>query len=854
MKILYVTTISNAINDFLIPHIKQLVDMGNQVDIACNIVREPSPVLLELGVRIHKLPFRRTPFHWDNLKAAKEIKRLVLSEGYYIVHTHTPVASFFTRAACRNIPHLTILYTAHGFHFYKGAPLVNRVLFYHMEKTAARWTDGLITLNQEDYLSAGKLKLRKSDAVYYVPGVGIDFKQFVKQTTKEKGRVREIFGFHESEFILFFAAELNRNKHQDLLIDVVMLLKDKGIDVTLLLAGEGESAHKYKQLVKEKKLEGDIVFLGFRNDVPTLLQMVDVVVSSSRREGLPVNVMEAMATGLPLVVTNCRGNRDLVVNEENGYIVEADDAVRYAEAVEQLYQSEKLRRRFGKRSLEYIREYSLESVLLKMKDIYEKSQSGLTGKTDPTGDITILEYDSLEECEFEIRELYGKIPVNPFFTYEWLSLWKKYFAPKDKEKILVVQEHGKTIGFLPLVYRRNRFLFTKVYQIAGTHKSNYLCMPAVESRKKEIYNKVFQHLKYNWRGAILLIEGINDSCLDYSILCEEQERQRYSKGHRLLQFPCPNVSMTGSWDDFFNRHYTKSKRRSKMRSFETKLERTGEVKFIRINNKETYDTYENLLDQTYVIHHLRFRNQWNSSRYSDEAFSGFFRELLREYAGLGLLDMSLLCIDGRVVSFLLALKQDKTLIHYVPGYYIPFQCFSLGHIHLMKLFRCILDEKEIVTFDFSLGNQEYKERWADGLTYNYSFLFCIGCNPFARVGSFLIKQLMTLKIIGRKKGWNEKIKGLLVRIRNRKTRERIGDEEGTVESCSVESIYWSTEKEYDYKDLLSMPLPIQTFVLKQIYWGKQVAFLYQGAALVGIKSTGNQEENIYQYKNEGKHG
>jgi glycosyltransferase EpsD len=372
LKILYVTTISNAINDFLIPHIKQLIEADHQVDAACCIVREPKPVLAGMGVRIYNVPFRRTPFHKDNLKAAMEIRRLVVSEGYDMVHTHTPVASFFTRAALRNIPGISVLYTAHGFHFYKGAPLKNRILFSCMEKLASRWTDGIITINNEDYQSAGKMKLRRSNAVYYIHGIGVDLGKFRQQTIEEKLRIRKEFGYKENDFILFFAAELNKNKHQDLLIDAVSLLKGRGVSVILLLAGEGELAQFYKKLAKDRKLEENIVFLGFRNDVPTLIKIADATVSSSRREGLPVNVMEAMATGLPLVVTDCRGNRDLVVNGENGFVVDSYDASAFANAVEQLYQNEELRRRFGKQSLEFIRKYSLEDVLLEMKHIYNR--------------------------------------------------------------------------------------------------------------------------------------------------------------------------------------------------------------------------------------------------------------------------------------------------------------------------------------------------------------------------------------------------------------------------------------------------------------------------------------------------
>ncbi|HHY82918.1 MAG TPA: GNAT family N-acetyltransferase [Clostridiales bacterium] len=466
---------------------------------------------------------------------------------------------------------------------------------------------------------------------------------------------------------------------------------------------------------------------------------------------------------------------------------------------------------------------------------------------DSASGISILEYNSLEECESKVRELYNTVPANPFFTYEWLYLWKKYFAPKAKVKVLVIQDNGKTIGFLPLVYRNIPLLFTTVFQFMGTYKSNYLCIPAAECSKRKVYDEVFRYFKAYRRGAILQIEGVNDSTTDYSILVEKQDAHKLVKGYRFFQFSCPYINLEGSWDELFKKHYSKSKRRSRLNGFEEKLEYTGKVQFIRICDEKSYAAYGDLLEQTFAIHRLRFRNEWNSSRYSEDAYSGFYRELFREYARMGLLDMSLICIDGIVVSFSLAFRQGKTLIGYIPGFYIPFKCFSLGHVHLMKLFRHLLNENDISCFDLSLGNQEYKERWADGHTYNYSFLFRFGNNPFTLASAFFMKQLMEFRAAARKRGWNEKVKWLLARIRKIKTEKSFLDEEGFLVDCSEKPISWTSEKEYTLKELLLMPLCIQTFVLKQIYGGKKISFLYQGSNLAGIKAVDDQEEIIYQY-------
>ncbi len=368
MRILYVTTVSNTINGFLVPHIKLLIEKGNQVDVACNIVQEISPDLIKLGCKVYNIEFQRSPFKKANYKAYIKIRKLIASGEYQLVHTHTPVASFLTRLACRNIPNIKVLYTAHGFHFFKGAPLINWLLYYPIEKWLSKYTDCLITINDEDYeLAVNNFKAR---SVKKVPGVGVDLNKFVPQTLEKKKELRKQYGYSDDDFILIYVAELNHNKHQDLLIKVVDVLKNKIPNIKLLLVGAGKLIEDYKQQVRDLKLKDHIHFLGYRKDVPNLMAIADVAVSASRREGLPVNVMEAMATGLPLVVTDCRGNRDLVVNGKNGFVIALDDVDAFADAIERLYNSQELRTKFGRANLEMIKEYSLENVIKYMEEIY----------------------------------------------------------------------------------------------------------------------------------------------------------------------------------------------------------------------------------------------------------------------------------------------------------------------------------------------------------------------------------------------------------------------------------------------------------------------------------------------------
>jgi CelD/BcsL family acetyltransferase involved in cellulose biosynthesis len=451
--------------------------------------------------------------------------------------------------------------------------------------------------------------------------------------------------------------------------------------------------------------------------------------------------------------------------------------------------------------------------------------------------LVVIEYDSIEKCADIIQDFQKRESINLFFKYEWMLLWKRYFAPGKKEKILVFQEGEEVIGYMPLVYKQSRILPFTVYRYYGSHKSNYMQLPVKKGRAADVYNSAFEFFKRNKGEAILRIDNINDSSDDYWALSKAKG------GRKFFQYQCPYAITNDSWDNFFNKHFKKSKRRSKLRSFENKLSRVGNVSFIRINDYNSYMEHKELLEQTFFIHKLRFRNEMNSSRYSEDKYSDFYRGVFREFAISGILDMSLVCIDDIVVSFIMALKQDTTLIHYVPGYHIAFKCFSLGHLHLMKLFQRLTEERQIECFDFSLGSQEYKERWSDDVTSNYSFLFRFGWSPFVWLAALYIDGLTALKLYGRNKGWNSKIKRLLGRMLKKK--DKAAMEDGLVVQSSVISNP-STETGYSFTMLMTLPINAQIFVIEQLYIGKKIDFLLKEGKVVGLRTKDAEDEMYYQ--------
>ncbi len=277
-----------------------------------------------------------------------------------------------------------VIYTAHGFHFFKGAPITNWLIFYPIEKVLSRFTDTLITINKEDYeLAKSKFKTN----VQYVPGVGIDPKKFdFKMTKRQKTELRQSIGLNDDDFVMIYPAELNKNKNQLWLINSLAELIKNNHAMHLLLPGKDSQSGKCQDLVGKLNLNNNIHFLGFRKDIPHLLKISDLSVSSSLREGLPVNIMEAMQAGIPVITTSCRGSRDLVQDNSNGFIVLINDHKTLVNKVEFIFNNVNIRNKMAANGKLVVQDYRLDKVLPLMKDIYEA-----TNVTKDNAPIRILQ-------------------------------------------------------------------------------------------------------------------------------------------------------------------------------------------------------------------------------------------------------------------------------------------------------------------------------------------------------------------------------------------------------------------------------------------------------------------------------
>lgn len=342
MNILYITTIGVTMG-FFKSLIRALLDAGHTVDIATNENGGETPIPIcyrEWGCKVYPISCSRSPLNKGNLAAIREIREIVQKGNYDIVHCHTPIAAACTRLACRKLRKtgVKVIYTAHGFHFYTGAPLKNWLLYYPVEWLCARWTDVLITINKEDYERAKKHMHAK--CVEYVPGVGIDTKRFMNASVDRAAKRREI-GVPEDATLLMSVGELNENKNHSVVIKALAKINDKNVHYAI--AGVGPLKDALEALAKSLGVGEQLHLLGYRPDVPELYKAADICVFPSIREGLPVAVMEGMAAGLPFVAADNRGTRDLLTDGENALICRYDDADGFAAGVENLCKTEHLR-------------------------------------------------------------------------------------------------------------------------------------------------------------------------------------------------------------------------------------------------------------------------------------------------------------------------------------------------------------------------------------------------------------------------------------------------------------------------------------------------------------------------------
>ena len=365
-KVLFIATVLRGhILVFHLPYMKWFQEQGYEVHLCCrNDTEEASPVIPWCD-RFIELPFERQPLNKANIQVAKALKQLIDQEGYDLIHCNTPVGGLLGRWCARQArKHGTkVVYTAHGFHFYKGAPMKNWLLYYPAEWLCARWTDLLITINQEDAARAARMPAASTALVH---GVGVDLSRF--EHPKDRSLVRQQLGLAEDAPVVITVGEHSwRKNHETMLRAMTTVPK-----AHLLFCGVGSWEKSLRNLAEELGVAERCHFLGFRKDIPDLLAASDVFLFTSYQEGLPVALMEAMAAGLPCVASHVRGNADLLLESKNGHLHAPEDAAGFADDLRALLQDAQLRRTLGDQNRQIMQKYRLEAVVAEVSSLYQK--------------------------------------------------------------------------------------------------------------------------------------------------------------------------------------------------------------------------------------------------------------------------------------------------------------------------------------------------------------------------------------------------------------------------------------------------------------------------------------------------
>lgn len=378
-KILIVASVVSFIEWFNKENIDFLKnDLMCEVHVACNFgymedtdVKRTKQYLNRIkgeGVILHPIPFARNPGNRMNLIAYKQLKHIMDSEGFDLIHCHTPVAAMITRIAARKTRRngTVVMYTCHGFHFHNSSPRKNWLIFYPAEKLLSRFCDYIVTINKEDYNRAKKFHAKN---IRYIPGVGVDIDK-IRNTRIDKKEYRNSIGVPPDAFMILSVGEMTERKNHKVIIQALGKLQRE--NVYYVICGKGPLKGYLESLAKNLHISKRVIFLGFRKDIPELCRAADISVFPSKIEGLGLAGIEAMAAGLPLIASNVHGILDYAQNGKTGYVFDPDDIDGFAGAIEKLASDSGLREKMQKACINAVQPFDIKNALNKMWDIYRE--------------------------------------------------------------------------------------------------------------------------------------------------------------------------------------------------------------------------------------------------------------------------------------------------------------------------------------------------------------------------------------------------------------------------------------------------------------------------------------------------
>jgi len=399
-KALIVTTVSGFVPQFEMNNVYILQKMGYEVHYASNFFHPhygfDNRRLEGTGIICHQVDFVRSPFwFFQNIRAYQQIKEVLSKNSFDLMHCHTPMGGVLGRLAAESLRQKwgtqavkrKVIYTAHGFHFFRGAPLVNWIFYYSIERWLAHYTDVLITINEEDYRLAKHFQLRQSKEgqgkVERVFGVGIDLKSY-QNLSANREKVRRKLGIAMDEFVFISVGELTKRKNHCVAVKAFALMGRECEERKLryLICGEGIERKRLMSLIQRNHLTQVVTLLGYRTDIKEILAASDCFLFPSKQEGLPVALLEAKAVGLPCICSDIRGNRELAEREE---LVKGNNSRVYRDKIQIMLEKQKMdSRRINREMNRNYFSYSKKQVMRQMRKIYMETVRNGT-KKDETG-------------------------------------------------------------------------------------------------------------------------------------------------------------------------------------------------------------------------------------------------------------------------------------------------------------------------------------------------------------------------------------------------------------------------------------------------------------------------------------
>lgn len=370
-KVLFVSNTLSHIISFHLPYLKWFKDRGFEVHVMTNTLGKYTDICCD---KLYDIGMVRSPFNPINLLALFRAKKIIKRENYEIIHCHTPMGGVIGRLASNGAKksRSKIFYTAHGFHFYTGAPIINWIIYYNIEKFLSHYTDCIITINNEDFERAKKRFQTNRTTIRYISGIGVDSLKFKPTDIETKNKIKSLLGY-EGKFVLFYAAEFIERKNHVFLIECIVKLNKLIPNIKMVFAGNGKLYNLMMEKARKLCISQSIDFLGFRTDVPQLLQMCDALVSSSKQEGFPINLVEGMMSGVPIIASKIRGHNDIIAkNGTDGYLFDLNDQEEFCSYVYELYTSSDKYNTIIKNSLIKSGQYDLNNSIRQMNAIYNE--------------------------------------------------------------------------------------------------------------------------------------------------------------------------------------------------------------------------------------------------------------------------------------------------------------------------------------------------------------------------------------------------------------------------------------------------------------------------------------------------